>query len=81
MVMGTSQLWPVSDVHYKIQTRPLVREGTLHEEGRRRQTKEHVKSGHGPQRAARHQDRLPTVGRKFNSTPLRGIPAIEVSSF
>jgi hypothetical protein len=59
------------DVHCKIQTRPLVKEGTQHEKGSIFQTEEHVKSGHGPQRAARHQDtgRL-TVGRKFNSTPL-----------
>jgi hypothetical protein len=48
MVTGPLRLWPVSDVQYKIQTRPLVRGGTLHEEGSTYQTKEHVKSGHGP---------------------------------
>jgi hypothetical protein len=42
----------MSDMHCKIQTRPLVKEGALHEEGSTYQTKEHVKSGHGPQRAA-----------------------------
>jgi hypothetical protein len=47
-------------LHYKLQTRPLVREGTP----RRRvqqfsgKIKEKVKSGHGPQRGARHQDIL-----------------------
>jgi hypothetical protein len=51
MVTGPWQLW-------KIQTRPLVREGALRQEASIYQTKEHVKSGHGPQRAARHQDIL-----------------------
>jgi hypothetical protein len=45
-------------VHYKVQTRPLVREGALNEEATICETKEHVKSGHGPQRAARHRDVL-----------------------
>jgi hypothetical protein len=48
----------MSDVHCKMQTCPLVREGTLHKEASTRQTKEHVKPGHGPQRVARHQDVL-----------------------
>jgi hypothetical protein len=58
MVMGPSRLRPVSDVHYKIQASPLAREGALHEGAITCQTKEHVKSGHGPQRTARHQDIL-----------------------
>jgi hypothetical protein len=32
MVIGPSRLGPVSDVHCKIQARPLVGEGDLHEE-------------------------------------------------
>jgi hypothetical protein len=43
---------------YKIQAGPLVREGALHEEESVCQNKEHVKSGHGPQRVDRHRDRL-----------------------
>jgi hypothetical protein len=45
-------------LHYKLQTRPLIREG----DPRRRakqfygKRKEKIKSGHGPQRGARHQD-------------------------
>jgi hypothetical protein len=71
--MGPSGLWPVSDVHCKIQTRPLVREGALHEEASTCQTKEHVKSGHGPQGAARHQDRLNDWPSVANSTALHSI--------
>jgi hypothetical protein len=56
-------------VHCKIQTRSLIRGGALHEEASIYQTKEHVKSGHWPQRAARCTGQL-TVGCKFNSTPL-----------
>jgi hypothetical protein len=48
-------LWVLRDSE---QTHPLVREGPLHEEASTCLTKEHVKSGHGPQRAARHQDIL-----------------------
>jgi hypothetical protein len=70
--MGPSRLWPVSDVHCKIQTRTLVREGALHEEASTCQTKEHVKSGHGPQRAARHQDMLADWPSVANLTPLQG---------
>jgi hypothetical protein len=33
MVMGPSRPWPVSDMHCKIQTRPLIREDALYEEG------------------------------------------------
>jgi hypothetical protein len=61
----------------KIQTRPLVREGALHEEASICQTKEHVKCVHGPQRGARHQDILtdlptdrPTDSRKVALTPI-----------
>jgi hypothetical protein len=71
MVMGPSRLGPVSDVHCKIQNRPLVREDTLHQEASTCQTKEHLeiwswapKSGPTPRRTGRL-----TVGRKFNSTP------------
>jgi hypothetical protein len=70
MVMSPSRIWPISYVHCKIQTRPLVREGALHEEGSTCQTKEHVKSAHGPQRAARHQDVPADWPSVANSTPL-----------
>jgi hypothetical protein len=45
-------------LHYKLQTHPLVREGVPRQwakqlSGKR---KEKEKSGHGPQRGARHQD-------------------------
>jgi hypothetical protein len=73
MVMGPSRLWPVRDVHCKIQTRPLVRVGALHDEGSTCQTKEHVKSGHGPQRVARHQDVLDDWPSVANSTPLHSV--------
>jgi hypothetical protein len=42
----------------KIETRPLVRVGTLLGEVSTCQTKEHVKSAQGLQWAARHQDVL-----------------------
>jgi hypothetical protein len=48
----------MSDVRCKILNRPLVREGALSEEERTCQTEERVKSGHDPQRAARHQNLL-----------------------
>jgi hypothetical protein len=70
MIMGPSQLWLVNDAHWKIQTRPLVKEGVLHDEESTRETKEHVKSGHGPQRAARHQDILADWPSVANLTPL-----------
>jgi hypothetical protein len=54
----------------QIQTRPLVREGALHQEASTCQTKEHVKSGHGSQRAARHQDILADWPSAANSAPL-----------
>jgi hypothetical protein len=38
--------------------RPLIREGALHEETRTCQTEETLKSGHGPQKEARHQEEL-----------------------
>jgi hypothetical protein len=54
---------------------PLVREGALHEEASTCQTKEHVKSGHEPQGAVRHQDMLTDWPSVAYSTPLnsRGI--------
>jgi hypothetical protein len=58
MVMGPSRLWSLSNVHCKIQTRPLIKEGALHEDESKCQTKENLKLGHGPQRAARHRDEL-----------------------
>jgi hypothetical protein len=39
----------MSDVLCIMRNRPLVREDALHEETSMCQTKEHVKSGHGPQ--------------------------------
>jgi hypothetical protein len=42
--------------HYKLQTRPLVREGAPKQLSAKR--KEKVRYGHGPQRGARHQDIL-----------------------
>jgi hypothetical protein len=68
--MGPSRLWPVSYVYCKIQTRALVREGALHEEASTCQTKEHIKSGHGPQRAAWHHDVLADWLSLANPTPL-----------
>jgi hypothetical protein len=50
----------IDRLHYKLQARPLVGEGAP----RRREKqffgkrKKKVKSGHGPQRSARHQDIL-----------------------
>jgi hypothetical protein len=68
-------------MHCKTQTRPHVREGALHEEGSTYQTREHVESGHGRQRAGRHQDVLAdgTVGPKFNSTLLLHVITIHAS--
>jgi hypothetical protein len=42
----------------KIQISPLVREGALHNDTSKCQIKGNLKSSHGPQRAARHQDIL-----------------------
>jgi hypothetical protein len=58
MVTGPLRLWQVSDVQGKIQIRPLVREGALHEEASTCQTKEHVKCGRGPKKSAHCQDEL-----------------------
>jgi hypothetical protein len=45
-------------LHYKLQTRPLVREGTPSRQTKQMsgKRKEKEKSGHGPQGGARHQD-------------------------
>jgi hypothetical protein len=47
-------------LHYKLQTRPLVREGAQKRRAKQfsGKRKKKVKSGHGPQRGARHQDIL-----------------------
>jgi hypothetical protein len=47
-------------LHYKLQTRPLFREGAQGEEQSNfpAKQKEKGKSGHGPQRGSRHQDIL-----------------------
>jgi hypothetical protein len=47
-------------LHYKLQTRPLVREGATRRRAKQLSDKrnEKVKSGHGPQRGARHQNIL-----------------------
>jgi hypothetical protein len=47
-------------LHYKLQTSPLVREGVPRQRAKQFscKRKEKVKSGHGPQRGARHQDIL-----------------------
>jgi hypothetical protein len=64
----------VSDVHCKIQTRPLVREGVLHEEASICQTKERKfwpwapKGSPTPRRTGRLN-----IGRIFNSIPLHFI--------
>jgi hypothetical protein len=60
-------------LHYKLQTRPLVREGAPRRRSKQfsGKRKVKVKSGHGPQRGARHKDVLtdrPTVSRKVTST-------------
>jgi hypothetical protein len=49
-----------SVLHYKLQTRLLVREGTPRRRAKQLSGKINVKvkSGHGPQRGARHQDIL-----------------------
>jgi hypothetical protein len=56
-------------LHYKLQTRPLVREGAPRRKAKQLsgKRKEKVKSNHGPQRGARHQDIL-TDRRKVTST-------------
>jgi hypothetical protein len=47
-------------LHYKLQARPLVREGAPRRSAKQfsGKRKEKVKSGHGPQRGARYQDIL-----------------------
>jgi hypothetical protein len=47
-------------LHYKLLTRPLVKEGAprLRAKQFSGKRKEKVKSGHGPQWGARHQDKL-----------------------
>jgi hypothetical protein len=55
-------------IHCKLQTRPVVKEGSLHEEASNCQTNENLKSSYGPQRGTptpRRTGRL-TVGRKIN---------------
>jgi hypothetical protein len=63
-------------LHYKLQIRPLVREDAPRRRAKQfsGSRKEKVKSGHGPQRGARHQDILtdwptdrPTVSRTVTS--------------
>jgi hypothetical protein len=56
--MRTAKYRPVLSSERAPQARPLVREGALHEEASTCRTKESLKLGHGPQRAARHQDIL-----------------------
>jgi hypothetical protein len=55
-------------LHCKLQTRPVVREVALHEETRNCQSKETLKSGHGPQRGTRHREELADwpSGAKYN---------------
>jgi hypothetical protein len=60
-------------LHYKLQTRPLVRDGAQRRRAKQFSGKrmKKVKSGHGPQRGARHLDILPTrltVSRKVTLT-------------
>jgi hypothetical protein len=60
-VMYESSATPTTDrLHYKLQTRPLVREGAPRRKAKRfcGNRKEKVKSGHEPQRGARNQDIL-----------------------
>jgi hypothetical protein len=45
-------------LHFKLHTRPLIREGTPHQELSNCPTKRKLKSDHEPQRGSRHQDRL-----------------------
>jgi hypothetical protein len=63
-------------VHRKIQTRPLVRKRARHQEASTCQTKELVKSGHGLQRAARHQDVLADGLSVANLAALHSIRAV-----
>jgi hypothetical protein len=46
-------------LHCKLQTRPLVRDGALHDETRTCQTEENLKSGHWPQRGGGATPRRP----------------------
>jgi hypothetical protein len=45
-------------LHCKLQTRPLVKEGALGRTTTKQRKKKKIKSGHGPQRGARYQDEL-----------------------
>jgi hypothetical protein len=56
-----SSATPTTDtLRYKLQTRPLVREGASRRRAKQfsSKRKEKVKSGHGPKSGARHQDIL-----------------------
>jgi hypothetical protein len=69
-------VWVLRDSHQwaiALQTtdRPLVREGALHDETRTFQTKEHLKSGHGPQRGSHHEEELvywPSVAKSTSAS-------------
>jgi hypothetical protein len=67
----------VNYVHFKIQTRSLVREGTLNEEESKYQTKENLKCGQGSQREARHQDELTDRLSVANSTSAYDPPLVD----
>jgi hypothetical protein len=58
MVTSPPRLWPPIDFTTNLQTSPLVREGAPRRRWKQLSGKrnERVKSGHGPQRGARHQD-------------------------
>jgi hypothetical protein len=56
----SSATLPTDRLHHKLQTRPLFREGAPRRRAKQFSEKreEKVKSGHGAQRGARHQDIL-----------------------
>jgi hypothetical protein len=56
-------------MHCKVQTHPLVRGGAPHEEVCICETSKNLKSGHGPQMVAGHQNKLADWLLIANSTP------------
>jgi hypothetical protein len=69
---GFCATWTIEWLHCKLQTRPLVREGALYAETRTCQTKENLRSGHGPQRAGPDtKNYWPTDRRSQNQLQLQ----------
>jgi hypothetical protein len=53
----------VSDVHSKVQIRPLLRGGVLHEDSNKCQIEANLKSAYGPQKADDNKTNWPTDRR------------------